>query len=762
MDSLFEFLFKYRPLMFERGDLAFATPWPAYLGLTVLVAVAVPTVFMYARVRGKSLRRDRIALAAIRTAVLALLLFSLFRPVLVLSTVVPQRNFLGILIDDSRSMQIADRDGEPRSGFVQHNFGLEESKLLHELSERFILRFFKFASSSDRITDLSELSFTGSQTNIGRALDRARQELSSVPLAGLVTITDGADNANEALTEPLLALRARSVPVYTVGLGRESFSRDIEVSRVETPRTVLKGSSLVVDVMVTQTGFRGSTVELQVEDAGQIVSTQEVELPARGEAATARVHFTANKAGPRLFRFRIPPQPGEMVTQNNEQEALIVVEDRKEKILYFEGEPRFEVKFLRRAVTDDENIQVVTLLRTAENKFLRLDVDDEEELVGGFPKTREELFGYRGIILGSVEASFFTHDQLRMISDFVSQRGGGLLMLGGRRAFAEGGYTDTPIEDVLPVVLESPVDDGEEPFVTEIKVALTPSGMTHAATQLGSTSEETAERWRMLPPVTMVNPIRRIKPGATTLLTGDADDLSGSPVVLAFQRYGRGKALAFPVQDSWTWQMHAEIPLDDMTHETLWRQLLRWLVSGVPDRVNVRTPTDRAAPNEPVELIAEVEDDTFLRVNNTEVEASVTSPSGEMMSARMEWTVDRDGEYRVDFTPSERGLHEIHVQALEDGEFLASETSYIQVTDLASEYFDAEMRPTVLRRIAEETGGRFYTPETVSTLAEDLSYTESGTTVLEQKELWDMPIVFFLVVLLVSGEWTYRRWRRLV
>jgi uncharacterized membrane protein len=719
MDSLFEFLFKYRPLMFERGDLAFATPWPAYLGLTVLVAVAVPTVFMYARVRGKSLRRDRIALAAIRTAVLALLLFSLFRPVLVLSTVVPQRNFLGILIDDSRSMQIADRDGEPRSGFVQHNFGLEESKLLHELSERFILRFFKFASSSDRITDLSELSFTGSQTNIGRALDRARQELSSVPLAGLVTITDGADNANEALT-------------------------------------------LVVDVMVTQTGFRGSTVELQVEDAGQIVSTQEVELPARGEAATARVHFTANEAGPRLFRFRIPPQPGEMVTQNNEQEALIVVEDRKEKILYFEGEPRFEVKFLRRAVTDDENIQVVTLLRTAENKFLRLDVDDEEELVGGFPKTREELFGYRGIILGSVEASFFTHDQLRMISDFVSQRGGGLLMLGGRRAFAEGGYTDTPIEDVLPVVLESPVDDGEEPFVTEIKVALTPSGMTHAATQLGSTSEETAERWRMLPPVTMVNPIRRIKPGATTLLTGDADDLSGSPVVLAFQRYGRGKALAFPVQDSWTWQMHAEIPLDDMTHETLWRQLLRWLVSGVPDRVNVRTPTDRTAPDEPVELIAEVEDDTFLRVNNTEVEASVTSPSGEMISARMEWTVDRDGEYRVDFTPSERGLHEIHVQALEDGEFLASETSYIQVTDLASEYFDAEMRPTVLRRIAEETGGRFYTPETVSTLAEDLSYTESGTTVLEQKELWDMPIVFFLVVLLVSGEWTYRRWRRLV
>jgi uncharacterized membrane protein len=762
MDALFEFLFKYRPLIFDRGDFAFAAPWPVYLALIVGVAVAVPTVFMYARVRGKSGRGDRMALAAIRTAVFALLLFSLFRPVLVLSTVVPQRNFLGILIDDSRSMQIADRDGEPRSAFVSRAFGLEESELLKDLSDRFILRFFKFASGSGRITGLSELSFTGSRTNIGGALDRARQELSSVPLAGLVAITDGADNSNEALTEPLLALRARSVPVYTVGLGREAFSRDIEVSRVETPRSVLKGSSLVVDVMVTQNGYGGSTVQLQVEDAGQIVSTQEVELPARGEAATVRVHFTANEVGPRLFRFRIPPEPGEMVTQNNEQETLIVVEDRRERILYFEGEPRFEVKFLRRAVADDRNMQVVTLLRTAENKFLRLDVDDQEELIGGFPRTREELFAYRGIILGSVEASFFTHDQLQMIADFVSQRGGGLLMLGGRRAFAEGGYAGTPVEDVLPVVLESPAGDDKELFVTEVKVELTPSGMTHAAMQLGATAEETGERWSTLPPVTMVNPIRRIKPGATTLLTGDADNLSGSPVVLAFQRYGRGKALAFPIQDSWTWQMHQDMALEDMTHETLWRQLLRWLVNGVPDRVNVRTPNDRAAPNEPVELVAEVEDDTFLRVNNTEVVANVTTPSGEVISAPMEWTVDRDGEYRASFTPSERGLHEIHVQALEDGEFLASETSYIQITDLASEYFDAEMQSTVLNRIADETGGRFYTPETVSTLAEDISYTESGTTVLEQKELWDMPIVFFLVVLLVSGEWGYRRWRRLV
>ena len=142
------------------------------------------------------------------------------------------------------------------------------------------------------------------------------------------------------------------------------------------------------------------------------------------------------------------PQPGEVVTENNQRDVQIDVRDRKE-ILYYEGEPRFEMKFARQAIEDDPNLELVTLQRTAENKYLRLDVDAAGvELAAGFPKTREELFAYRGIVLGSVEASAFTADQLRMISEFVDVRGGGLLVLGGARAFAEGGYAGTPIAEV--------------------------------------------------------------------------------------------------------------------------------------------------------------------------------------------------------------------------------------------------------------------------------------------------------------------------
>jgi hypothetical protein len=171
---------------------------------------------------------------------------------------------------------------------------------------------------------------------------------------------------------------------------------------------------------------------------------------------------------------------------------------------------------------------------------------------------------------------------------------------------------------------------------------------------------------------------------------------------------------------------------------------------------------DRAAPGEPIELIGEVEDDTYLKVNNTSVVARVTAPSGVVDSIVMDWKVDRDGEYRATFVPREEGLHKVEVRALESGEVLASDASYVQVGDSRREYFGSEMQETTLRRIAEETGGRFYTPASVSTLPEDISFTESGTTVVERRDLWDMPVIFMLLVALISIEWGYRRTRGLV
>ena len=756
-ETLFEFLFKYRPLVFEEGDLAFRPTTTTYLAGVAIVVAGFVTFRTYQRVRANSRPLDRTVLTGIRSTILALLLLCLFRPVLVLSLVVPQQNFLGVLIDDSRSMQIADRDGETRAEFVTQQFGGPESPLLAALADKFALRFFSFSSTTDRIEAVTDLAFSGTQTHLGQALTRAHDELAGVPLSGLVVVTDGADNADDPLGDALLPLQAAGVPVFTVGLGREEYSRDIQLSRVETPRSVLKGAALVVDVVVAQTGYRGETVHLQVEDEGRIVADQEVILPDDGEPTTVRVRFTASDAGPRLFSFRIAPEPDEMVTQNNVRDVLIVVEDTREKVLYFEGEPRWEVKFLRRAVADDSNLQLAVLQRTAENKFMRLGVEDAEDLLGGFPRTREELFGYRAIILGGIEANYFTPDQLQMISDFVSERGGGLIMLGSHRSYAEGGYAGTPVADVLPVVLDESAADGESSFFVETDVRPTRAGATHPSTQIADTEEASGARWLELPAITLVNAVREVKPGATTLLTsGD-----GSLVVLAFQQYGAGKSLAFLVQDSWQWQMHADIPVDDQTHEILWRRLLRWLVDGVPDQVVAVVPKDRVELNETVTLNAKVDDASYEEINTSQVSAWITDPDGDLNEVLMDWTADRDGEYAASFTPRKEGLYEVRIEASSDSELLGSDTAYFRVTPSDSEYYDSTMRAPLLERVAEETGGRFYTTDTVDSLGDDIQTVGGGVTVIEERDLWDMPALLFLLFVLVLGEWGYRRARGL-
>ena len=758
-ESLFEFFFKYRPSVFDAGTLAFRPTLATFLATAIVLVTATVTWRTYLQVRANSRPVDRAVLIGLRLTLLALLVVCLFRPVLVLSQIVPQQNFLGILVDDSRSMQIADRDGDTRADFVSEQLGGDEAPLLAELADRFALRLFRFSSFTDRVESVGDLAYDGTQTHLGQALTRAHEELTGVPLSGLVVVSDGADNADGLLPDALLPLQAAGVPVFAVGLGREEYTQDIQISRVETPRSVLRGAALVVDVVVVQTGYSGQTVSLQVEDEGRIVADEPVTLPADGEPTTVRVRFAAADAGPRLFSFRIAPRPDEMVTQNNERNALVVVEDTREKILYFEGEPRWEVKFLRRAVEDDENLQLAVLQRTAENKFMRMGVEGPDDLVGGFPRTREELFQYRALILGGIEASHFTPDQLRMIADFVSERGGGLLMLGSRRSFAEGGYAGTPVADVLPVVLGESMatEDGRPGFFVETDVRPTRAGATHPATQIAETEQASGSRWLELPPITLVNAIRDVKPGATTLLTSGDESL----VVLAFQRYGAGKALAFPVQDSWMWQMHADIDVEDMTHETLWRRLLRWMVDGVPDQVAVDVLTDRVELDETLPLTAEVDDANYEEINTSQVSAWITDPDGELLEVPMDWTADRDGEYGASFTPRKEGLYEVRVEAMNDDELLGTDTAFLRVAPSDAEYYDSTLRVPLLERVAEETGGRFYTDQTVDTLVDDVQMVGGGVTVVEERDLWDSPGLLALFLLLLMGEWGYRRSRGL-
>ncbi len=758
LDAIVTFFLKFPLRVFARGEMVIAPVIPAATLLAAAVLAVLLIAFFYSRVRTLMVR-DRLVLGVLRALALLLVIGCLLRPGLVIASAVPQRNVFAVVFDDTRSMRLKDTGDTTRLAQVQRAFD-DTTALMKKLGERFALRRFRFGADASPLASARDLTGSGTRSDLATALSDVREDLNGLPLAGVVLVSDGADNGGTKYDDALLALRARRIPVYTVGVGRERFDRDLAVERVQSPRRTLAGANILVEADVRVRGLGSETAVVTTEADGRVVSTDSLKAPASGDLVHARLRLPPLAAGVHRLTVRARPMANETVTENNEWQTSIEVRPGPDRILYLEGEPRAEFAFLRRAVAGDSGIQVVGLMRSAEKKYLRLGVKDSLELLGGFPTTREELFAYRAIILGSIEAAFFSADQLRMLADFVSKRGGGLLVLGGRASLSEGGFADTPLADVLPLTLTRGTPNEEGP-ATPLKVHLTRAGESHSALQLRGSLNANKARWDSLPPLTTVNKIGALRAGATVLLQGQIEGGRADVPVLAWQRYGRGMSAVLSVQDSWLWRMDASIPVEDVTHQTLWRQITRWLVDEAPAPMEVTALPTHVAPGEPVTVRAQVSDAFFADINDANVTATVTTPTGTTMTVPLEWSLREDGTYAGKFITADSGRYQIDAIAKRGTDSSRSASTTLLVDDRGADVAQAEQRPALLKRVANETGGRYYPLNDIAKLADDAMFTESGVTVREAKDLWDMPIVFLLLAGLLTAEWAYRRWRGL-
>jgi uncharacterized membrane protein len=757
MAAIFEWFFKYRPILYEKGAFAFHPLWPSYV-TWILVAAAIAGSFALYRRSAVILPRSwRYGLSGLRAAAFLVLLIILLQPALRIRSVIPQESFVAVVYDLSKSMEIHDGDkGQSRLQVEQHILSPKDNRLLKELAAKFKLRFFRFSSTAQRTEAFEDVPRHGNITNLGRSLTQVSEELAAVPVAGIVLITDGVDNRSANLNLTASDFSARNIPVYTVGIGSNHFSRDVEILRITAPQKVLKDTIVEAEVSVRSTGYAGRRTKLVVLDQDKQLHSQEIALGSDGEVKTYKVDLNNHLAGPRVLKFRVVPLPDEVVLENNDQDVLIRVEDTKPEILYVEGEPRWEYGFLRRAIFPDKNLRVVTLLRQADGKFLRQGIESPSILEKGFPVDKKELFKYRAIILGSVEASFFTFDQLRMISDFVSQRGGGFLMLGGKSSFGQGGYINTPLEDVLPVVLGKSADSVPEFQDSTFKVRLTSYGLEHPICRLSLSEDQNRKRWDAAPDLVGFNPTLGPKPGATVLAHGSVPDSRGeNPVILAFQRFGKGKSVAFTTASSWRWKMEQDHT--DNFHEIFWRQMLRWLVSDVSDPITVSPEKHSYSPDDIVVLRLEANNPSFMPLNNVQVAAQVKAPSGKISSVPLAWETDKDGVFSGTFQPQEEGIYEVSCEVFDGDKMLGTAKTNFRIADSIEEYHDAAQNSSLLKRLSAETGGRFYSPNDLQTLPEDISYINKGFSRLETKDLWDMPFLFIVLIGLVSAEWVFRK-----
>ena len=294
--------------------------------------------------------------------------------------------------------------------------------------------------------------------------------------------------------------------------------------------------------------------------------------------------FNAGDAGAKALQFSIDPMPGEENRLNNAVTRLVNVESDKRRILYVEGEPRWEYKFIRRAEDNDEIVQVASMLRTTENKIYRQGINDPKDLANGFPSIPMIFLDTRRLSLGSVEAGYFTPAQKDLIRQFVDRRGGGLLLLGGRYALSDGGWGASELADPLPVSLPNRKNTFQRDPAT---VELTPAGADSLICRLVDDPARNAERWKTLPYLMDHQDPGTPKPGRYGAGSDErrrAHDAVARHAELRTRAYRR--ACHFAVRGGGRWVL----PLGDTSHDMFWRQLLRWLVADTPDRVVASVP----------------------------------------------------------------------------------------------------------------------------------------------------------------------------
>ncbi len=765
-ESWLQRLINYDTMNYSEGEFAFQVGSFIYFLVPLIIVLILILGVIYYISKIYMTKGSKVFSLAIRLIALLLLLLPLFEPVLMMPDIIPEENFLVIMLDKSMSMGIGDgKDGETRLQSVRRILENEETGVLTGLEKNFKIRYYEFGASASRKDSLLYTDANDTGTNLSTALKRVISDYKGLPLAGIVMFSDGGDNSKDDPLTIAEELRGLEIPVHIIGTGSESFDIERELVEVNAGKGLSEGTGAEIDVKIRSWINEVAPVDITIFKEGEPVFTERRTLKGGGGIDYLSFFYEPSEKGAHEYTVKIEEMENEVNIDNNTQSFLIDSRKDSIRVLYFEGHIRNEFKYLKRALQDDQIVEFTSVTRTGTGKFYRQGIRTPDELEGGFPVNEEDLNRFKAVVFGDVEASYFTIEQLRMVEEFVRMRGGGFLMMGGMHSFAEGDYFNTPIADLLPVELDperrqviatvfhNPMtalsDTGGYRFVP------TRAGLENPILKFSADLGTNRALWDEMPKLTSINYLGNVKPGATVLAEKTRDRFGETEPLLVTHRYGRGRAGMLATSSTWRWQLQRES--GDQRHERFWRQFIRWLITSAPDKVNLELADNVYSPGDEIPLNVKVYDDDYNPLQFVDIRGSIKGPQGIRSEINFRSDLNEDGEYIGTYIPGSEGMYEVSIHASHEGRSLGERKQSFLIRPSKIEYNDATLKKLLLQNIAEISNGEFYEEFEVENLLTNLRTRKTSTSIFKTEFLWDMPLLYLLVLILLSVEWIYRR-----
>ena len=678
----------------------------------------------------------------LRILIAAFLSLILIEPVLQFLTTRAERPNLAVLIDTSASMGVNESSGNRHEKLT----AILSNQSFTSIQNTHTIQSYSFSEEIKPILDFGtdSLKTEGTSTNIGKVLTFLKTENTGNSFDAAILISDGNSTLGR---DPLRVAQDLEIPIYTIGIGDTTAARGISITHLNTNYFAYVNSKVPVEIGVAGHGFNKMSFPVTIKENDRVLQTAQISFDGSGREETVVMNIIPETPGVHHYVVEIPSLDGEAILQDNQFSFAIKALKSNLRILYIEGAPRSEMGFIKRALEKDANLETTSLI-------FRPDGTTFPSLM---PSSRMEWFSYDLIVLGSIK-----YDRIRpwvpSIKAFVEERGGGLIALGGQHSFEMGGYTGTPISNMMPFQISKTT---KGMIAGEINLILSPDGRTHPITKLDADPVRSEEIWKELPTLSMMNHVGPPKPGATILATNQ-NSKDGIPIIL-YHRYGQGKVLAIAALGLWQWDlMTSKNNTTNIAYERFWNNAARWMAVRENSRkIRVETNKTHYFSGETVLFEGQIYDDAYRPIDQADLSVIVrpkTNGPSDFLQLELTSTEMGYGRYRGQLKSLPTGEYRFVSEAKLKEISLGSDNGIFTVGTSSREFKNNHMNKEFLTRLANMTGGQFFLPVEINQLERKLPLEKNIVQETRTLSWWNHPATLILLIILLTTEWVIRRY----